>query len=353
VNYYRKGDDEDTIQNNAKTVTEFLQELKFLKNAEIDFGEYKNIYLPPQQQRAIGSFDEGGNFSPKRQLIFGPPGSGKSLILMLKIFILGQMKTRKEKILYYRSLSDEHMEKLSEFVSRNKSKFCREVNELEFEEGWETVASEGADVIFDEEDDGSLALSYLCSQHEDQIVALVFTGWWGNGTSRNHRNEYRAIDVEKFESRGFLITELRTVFRSTRQIQKYFHEFNYDENKGEVISGHNFDGIKLEEWIFDDEEKLKKALKERIQRLIHIEGCEGREIGLSLPWRWRYEKPQLINNIFNNYGYLRSLEFPVMIVVNEIEDEPDEDEPDEDEREYLYLRLSRAVCHLIVFTLRH
>ncbi len=297
LNYYRKGDDGDKIQNIAKTVTVFLQELKFVRNVEIDFGEYKNIYLTPQQQEAVGFFDGGGNFFPERRLIFGPPGSGKSLILMLKIFILGQMETRNEKKVYYWSGSGEHQKKLTEFVSRNESKLCREV-----EDGWgeeSIIASEGADVILDEESDGSVPLKCICSQHEDQMIALVCTGWRGNVTSRDYMDKYYSTDVKEFKSRGFLITELQTVFRSTRQIQSFFHQFRRDEDKGELISGHNFDGIKVEEWIFDGEEKLKKALDERIQRLIQIEGCEEGEIGLYQPWE--YEKPQLINNIFYFY----------------------------------------------------
>jgi hypothetical protein len=333
VNYYRKGDDEDQIQNNAKTVTEFLQGLKFVKNVDIDFGEYKNIYLTPGQQRAVRSVDKDGNFFSK-QLIVGPPGSGKSLILMLKIFILGQMEKRREKKVYYWSWN-EHMKKFTDFVSKNESKFCREVKKLgKWKKDSERAASEGADVILDEELDGSHALDCLSSQHEDQFIVFVCTRWTGNATSRNHRDECYPIDVEKFESRGFLTTELQTVFRSTRQIQLFFHKFNRDQNTGELISGHNFDGIKVEEWIFDCEEKLKKALKERIRRLIQIEGCEREGIGLFQPWR--YEKPQLINNIFDEFYQLRSLEFPVMIVV----------EADGDD---VYLSLSRAVCHLIVF----
>jgi hypothetical protein len=336
--YYRKGDNEDKIQNIAKTVTQFLQELKFVKNVEIDFGEYKNIYLTPQQQDAVGFFDGGGNFFPKRQAIVGPPGSGKSLILMLKIFIFAQMEKRKEKKLYYWSWSGEHEKKLSQFVSRNKSKFCREVEVGRGEQ--EIVASEGADVISDEEYGGSRAVWHYSSQHEDQIVAVVFTGDRGNVTSRNHRDEYNSISVKKFESRGFIITELQTVFRSTRRIQLFFQTYNLVENEGELFSGHNFDGIKREEWIFDSEKKLEKALNERIERLIQIEGCEEGEIGLFQPWT--FGRTQQIKNFFDNshgsgYGELRSLEFPVMIVV----------QPGEPE---VYLCLSRAVCHLIVFT---
>jgi hypothetical protein len=152
-------------------------------------------------------------------------------------------------------------------------------------------------------------------------------------------DKYNSIDVKEFESRGFLITELQTVFRSTRQIQSFFHKFRRDEDKGELISGHNFDGIKVEEWIFDGKEKLRKTLDERIQRLIQIEGCERGDIGLFQPRQ--YENPQVINNIFNDniHFELRSLEFPVMIVVKPYEYE-------------IYLCLSRAVCHLIVFTVR-
>jgi hypothetical protein len=450
---------------------------------------------------------------------------------MLKIFILGQMETRKEKNVYYLSLSEKHGEELSQFVSRNESKFCRDVKELNLEEE-KRVASEGADMILDEELYGSLALSCLSSQYKDQIVAVVCTGAWGNTTSRNFIDKsiidakkffksgemkkffesgemtkllesgrmtklfesgkmthffesgyvrkllesgymrkffesidmnkffesgemtkiiesgetrkffesgemrkffesggmskfleagemkkllesgemskffesgemskffesgemkklhesgemtkllesgevtkffesidmkkffesgcmtkfvksgsmtkslesfgtselFESIDVKKFESLDFQITELETIFRSTRQIQKFFHKFIPNENKEELISGHNFDGIKVEEWIFDDEEQLKKALNERILRLIQIEGCKEGEIGLFQPCK--FGKPQLINNIFHNSINLRSLEFPVMIVVD----------PNKSE---IYLCLSRAICHLIVFT---
>jgi hypothetical protein len=146
---------------------------------------------------------------------------------------------------------------------------------------------------------------------------------------------FESVNMEKFKSLDFQVTELQTVFRSTRQIQLFFHKFQDDENKTDLFSGHNFDGIKVEEWIFDDEEKLKKALDERIQSLIQIEGCEEGKIGLFLPPR--YQKPQVINNIFVDNFRLRSLEFPVMIVVD----------PNASE---IYLCLSRAICHLIVFT---
>jgi hypothetical protein len=256
---------------------------------------------------------------------------------MLRAFILGQMETRKEKKVYYWSWSEEHKKKLSDFVSRNESKFCREVKKLEWEE-WKRVASESADVIVDEEVNGSRPLLYLSSQHDDQIVTFVCTGERGNVTSRNHRDKYGiyTIHVREFETRGFQITELQTVFRSTRQIQLFCHKFHPDQNKGELISGHNFNGIKVEEWIFDGWEKFEKALKKRVQRLIQIEGCEEGEIGLFQPQGWRYERPPLINNTFNDSFKLRSLEFPVMIVA----------EPGEFD---IYFSLSRAVCHLIVF----
>jgi hypothetical protein len=70
--------------------------------------------------------------------------------------------------------------------------------------------------------------------------------------------------------------------------------------------------------------------------LIQIEGCERGEIGLFQ--LLKYGEPQLINNIFHNYHSIRSLQFPVMIFVLQ---------PEEDG---IYLCLSRAVCHLIVFT---
>jgi DNA helicase IV len=208
----------------------------------------------------------------------------------------------------------------------------------EFKYGeWERLASEGADVIADEEWDEYLAHSCLSSQHEDQIVAFVVTGERGNVTSRNHRDKHDSIDVKKFELMGFLITELQTVFRSTRQIQLFFHKFHPDEDTKDLINGHNFDGVKVEEWIFDDGEKLKKMLDERIERLIKIEGCEVGEIGLFQPRE--YEKPQPINNIFISSGQLRSLEFPVMIVVKPYDSA-------------IYVSLSRAICHLIVFVER-
>ena len=52
---------------------------------------------------AIGKFDGEGNFSPRLQLILGPPGSGKSLIMMIKMFICGQMEQRKDRPIIYSS----------------------------------------------------------------------------------------------------------------------------------------------------------------------------------------------------------------------------------------------------------
>jgi hypothetical protein len=208
---------------------------------------------------------------------------------------------------------------------------------MDYEE-WEIIASDGADLIVDEGVSGGLTFDCLSSQGDDQIVALVLTGWRGDVTTRNIADEADAIDVIRFESHGFCITELQTVFRSTRQIQKFFHKFNLDENKNDLISGHNFDGVKVEEHIFYDEKTLKDTLEERIRWLIEIEGCEVEKIGLFQPEK--YEKPRLVGNIFNNYFTLRSLEFTVMIVV-------------EPGQKAIYLALSRAICHLIFFTVSH
>ena len=103
VNFYAKKDKEPIVQNLALTVKEFLQNLKFVKNTDINFGEYSKIYLTTEQMDAIGKFDGEGNFSPRLQLIFGPPGSGKSLIMMIKMFICGQMEQRKDRPIIYSS----------------------------------------------------------------------------------------------------------------------------------------------------------------------------------------------------------------------------------------------------------
>ena len=65
-------------------------------------------------------------------LIFGPPGSGKSLILMIKIFIIGQLEIRKNRKVLYSTESPNsrkasHSGKLKKFVVDNSVAFCRHV----------------------------------------------------------------------------------------------------------------------------------------------------------------------------------------------------------------------------------
>jgi hypothetical protein len=333
INYYGKNClENDNTQNNAKSVVEFLASLKHITHTAIDFGEYASIYLTPEQQKAVGFVDACGNFFPKRQILVGPPGSGKSLILMLKIFILGQMRSRQHKKIYFWSFTSKHEEKLAEFVSRNKSKFCREVkNHFDRENA---LGSQGHDVIFDEDIGGPIGLP----QHDDQIVAFVLNGLGGNYSTRKDISEIN-FDQNQFEAWNFQITELRTVFRSTRRIQIFLHKFDNNENKNDLISGHNFDGVKVEEYIFKDSRTLKKALDERIRKLIENEDCKKEDIGLFRPEKYR--QPRLItkNTTAIDAHLLRSLEYPVMIAV----------EPDVDE---MYLAASRAICHLIIFSTR-
>ncbi len=177
INYYNKSVDSKT-QNKSVLVKEFLKNLKCLDRTDIDFGKFKNLYLTEEQMNAVGSFDVVGNFSPqRRQIIFGPPGSGKSLILMLKIFIFGQIKTRTERKLYYGSWSKGHHRMFEEFVSRNEEKFCRKVILTRFLSG-------GDDVIFDEDNGAFIKFFFYTSLRDDQIASFVCTGPLGNVTSK-------------------------------------------------------------------------------------------------------------------------------------------------------------------------
>jgi hypothetical protein len=84
-------------QNTAKSAQKYLFDLKLkglLHNANIVFPNGRtDVFLTQQQINAINIFDAEGNFCNKRQLIIGPPGSGKSLILMIKLFMLKQIRS--------------------------------------------------------------------------------------------------------------------------------------------------------------------------------------------------------------------------------------------------------------------
>ncbi len=102
---------------------------------------------------------------------------------------------------------------LKEFVSRNEEKFCRQVKLPGYSES-KTMTSEGADVIFDQEVGSAAALSSLSFQRDDRIISFAFTGSDGSVTSRVDGEKGERTDMGK--EGGLRITELSTVFRSTR-----------------------------------------------------------------------------------------------------------------------------------------
>ena len=68
-NFYCKNPNE-SVQNIAVTVKDFLSTMPSFINKSIKFGLYQDIYLTEQQMKAIGHVNEDGEFCPKRQLIF-------------------------------------------------------------------------------------------------------------------------------------------------------------------------------------------------------------------------------------------------------------------------------------------
>ncbi len=345
INYYKTakvGPQQRNTQNKSIKVSEFLQTLSIVKHKDIDLCEFSDFYLTAEQAQAIALIDSTGKFFPRRQIIFGPPGSGKSLVLMIKLFVLGQAEWRHDKTLYYGTSNEQHLKKLENFVANNRSAFCRPVEIVHAFEDDEVMRlrNAGADVILDELTDSQHSLAYL-SDHDDdeQIVTFVTTGYVGSITHGLQASVWDTVNDSALKERNFLLTELKTVFRSTLQIQRWFHHFDDDRISNSLISGHNFTGIAVEEWIFT-EERIVEAVNERIRILLEVEKCKPSHIVLYLPMPKHRECHRHIVSdplkVITAFSELRSMEFPVVILV-------DPGMVD------IYLSASRAQCHLIVF----
>ena len=292
-NFYCKNPNE-SVQNIAMTVKDFLSTMPSFINKSIKFGLYQDIYLTEQQMKAVGHVNEDGEFCPKRQLIFGPAGSGKSLILMLQVFILAQI--RSNVALFFITQSELHLSKLSEFVEENKTPMWRNVRM----EGWDgyfvgTKQPKPYDLIRDEEHGlyETFHAEMFSSENKENVITCVVTGSWGRQTNAEPffiGQHYAPIDEQSLRE-SFQIIELGTVFRSSKQIQVLLRSVHSEMNTA-IVSGHNFDGVKVEIHNFENEGLMMDAVKQRIDRLIDTEQCKPIEIGLYYP-SWDFRFPQI------------------------------------------------------------
>jgi len=181
------------------------------------------------------------------------------------------------------------------------------------------------------------------------MITVIHTGFYGDRHSLDHDFRSGKPDL------GFeCVTQLRTVFRSSRQIQRYFFEhsilkaFHFLDS----LSGHNYDGVKVETHDFSNFQSGLRFVEQRLMKLVGIEGCRETDIGVVYhPFiDGKYKKSEQIKQIdqrirqrftnisvYNHHLQVPSLEFPVMLIV---------DEPSDSRRRLLLA--SRAICHLIV-----
>ena len=206
------------------------------------------------------------------------------------------------------------------------------------------------DDYFVDEDYGLVSLrDSALLKDSGQMITVIYTGIYGEAVGSNHYLRSGKPD------HGFeCVTELRTVFRSSRQIQRYF--FEHSNLKASIsldsLSGHNYDGVKVETHDFPNFESGLRFVEERLMKLVGIEGCRETDIGLVYyPFiDGEYKKSEQIKQIdqrirqrftnisvYDHYMHVPSLEFPVMLIV---------DEPSDSRRRFLLA--SRAICHLIV-----
>jgi hypothetical protein len=257
-----------SLQNTAKTAKEILQKYFPELNVEITFDKEKNmernIYFTEEQQEAI--------LDPSEKLVIsGVPGSGKSLILMMRIFIAAQDKSKKEiSIRVIAAL--QHRHKYGEFLNANVNSFLRQCFlSSATESDANPFALDKTDCDFFCDEVSPNQISAYCASLKDQTKATLVL----SSVYENQHDLSEAIDQLK----GKLI-ELKTHFRGTKQIAKYWQEY-YLRNGGKLEVGHNFDGIQPEIYPFSNIDECAKAMKRRIRRLQEIEGCNREDFAIT------------------------------------------------------------------------
>jgi len=309
--------------------------------------------LTTEQMDAIGKFDGEGSFSPRLQLILGPPGSGKSLILMIKMFICGQMEQRRNRPIIYSTQrgfvrgDPVHRQKLNAFIENNRRVFCRKFSYRRIS-GREDMNAPN-DYFVDENFGLARFRDSALLKDSGQMITVILTGPYGEAF--NSSSDLRHLK----QDHGFeCVTELRTVFRFSRQIQRYFFEHSDWEASISLdsLSGHNYDGVKVETHDFPNFESGLRFVEERLMKLVDIEGCRETDIGLVYdPFIDGNDKKskqikqidqricQRFTNISVYYDCMqvRSLEFSVVLIVDELSVAGRQ-----------FLLASRAICHLIV-----
>ena len=135
------------------------------------------------------------------------------------------------------------------------------------------------DLIRDEA--GSLYESFgaeiLSSENKENVTTCVVTGVWGSEINAETvfllASNYDSINKQSLRE-SFQITELGTVFRSSKQIQVLLRSVHSKMNTA-IVSGHNFYGVKVEIHNFENEGLIMDALKQRIDRLIDTETVQA------------------------------------------------------------------------------
>jgi len=282
----------------------------------------RSFYLTQTQIQAIEAIDRRKNFR-SRQIIVGPWGTGKTLLMKVKLFI--QAQTDRNIPLFI-------SRNLIAFAELNAAKFRRSVNCLDSSTSGMAV---NGDLIIDDGDKSIYPL--LNSLKEEQNVSLVMWDY----TVFMPKNRFAPNPAPHG---NYYIMELKTTFRSTMQLEKF-------QPSGELLaspdgrrprirySGHSFDGIRVEQLPYGDQTELVQLLIERIQRLIQVDHCQPGDIGIYMK-----NKPGSLTlsykiPVFTEKTQLLSVEFPVLITIDLAENETS-------------IVTSRANCHLIQYNRR-
>jgi hypothetical protein len=263
-----------SLQIDSMTAKEFLIKFYPELHSDVIFASRNAtkeaiIYFMSEQQQAI-------NNPAKKMIICGVPGSGKSLVQMMRIYIAAQDRLRKNVKLVVIGATL-HCNEYLEFLKLNSSSFVRD---------WTLFAASSIDVnpitfdgkeeidLFSDEITPEQSPAYFSASHMCQKVTLAL--------SSVHQDEHIIDDSIRSE---YTIIELKTHFRCTKQIARFWQNHYFRDCQRQLAIGHNFDGIPIEFYTFDHIAECVCALKKRLRRLRDVEACALSDFAISFETR--------------------------------------------------------------------
>uniref|UniRef100_A0A914WJ75 NERD domain-containing protein n=1 Tax=Plectus sambesii TaxID=2011161 RepID=A0A914WJ75_9BILA len=196
-------------------------------------------------------------------VIFGPPGSGKTLLIIMLAMEAAE-EDRQGSVLILLP-SDSLAIKYANVLNANRSKMKRKIiiNPTNSEIR-KAARKDGCDDIFADEDLRGAWLQPRSRRPAYTVVSITIGQFYDPSAAVIVQS-----NLEKRLGKGqYHFVQLKTVMRNTLSIRDYYREFLYENDKQSIVMGHNIDGKAVEKKNVKGIANVCREIKEHIEQYL-------------------------------------------------------------------------------------